>query len=157
MTIGKRKFTHLVSKNKKIRIWHRCLSYTSNAYIVKTSKLVNNINLDRNKYNAIEVFINSNIEDKNNSNIEDKNNIINLDNSFNLDFSSTARDFVANVAITKQKTLSSSNILDFGQLCGLCVKSKLISIVICHKLMTPIKKKLEEIYADLWRLYNLAL
>lgn len=36
MTIRRGRLIYLVSKNKKIRIWHKCLGYASNAYIVKT-------------------------------------------------------------------------------------------------------------------------
>lgn len=142
MAIGRGRPTHLVSKNKKIRIWHRRLGHASNARVVRTSKLVDGIDLDGNKYDPTEVFIDSDTEDENDT--------INLDNSSNLDFPSTARDFVANATVTEQETPSSSNTSDFDQLCGLCVGSKSTSIVIRNKPMTTTKEKLEEVHADLW-------
>lgn len=140
IAIGRGRPTHFISKNKKIRIWHRRFGHVSNARVVKTSKLVDGIDLDRNKYNFTEVFIDSDTKDKNDT--------INLDNSFNLDFPCTAVKFIANATVTKQETPSSSNTFAFNQLYNPCIGSKLTSIVICNKPITPTKKKLEEVYAD---------
>lgn len=85
ITIRRRKPTHFVSKNKKIRIWYKRLGCASNAHIVKTLKLVNSIDLVGNKYNLNKIFIDSDIKDKNNNS--------------NLDFLSTTIDSVANAAV----------------------------------------------------------
>lgn len=58
--------THLVNKNKCICLWHQQLVHVSNVKIVKTSKLVEGIDLGPVKeYNLTERFVNS--EDSNNS------------------------------------------------------------------------------------------
>lgn len=50
--------THLVSKNKKIKIWYRQLGYVSNTKVIKASTLVNGINLQQIKYNPSKVLFN---------------------------------------------------------------------------------------------------
>lgn len=37
--------THLVSKNRRIKIWHHQLGYASDARVIKAATLVNGINL----------------------------------------------------------------------------------------------------------------
>lgn len=54
----KRRLTHLVSQNKKIRIWHQRLGYASNIGLIYASKLVDEIHLDLDsEYNPEEVLI----------------------------------------------------------------------------------------------------
>lgn len=48
---------HLVSKNRKIRIWYCWLGYARNAGVIKSAVLVNSIDFYGAKYNASEVFI----------------------------------------------------------------------------------------------------
>lgn len=61
MTIpGKGRPTHLVSQNKRIRLWYRRLTHANNVRVVRASKLVDGINLGLKKeYNLVEVFVNS--------------------------------------------------------------------------------------------------
>lgn len=57
---GRGRPTHLVSPNKRIRLWHRCLAYVSNARVVRASKLVDGIDLGPKKeYDPAEVLIDS--------------------------------------------------------------------------------------------------
>lgn len=51
--------TYLVSKNRKIRIWHCRLEHASNARVIRASTLVNSIDLQQAKYDLSEVFIDS--------------------------------------------------------------------------------------------------
>lgn len=52
--------THLVSQNKRIRLWYRRLVHASNAWVVRASKLFDGINLRLEKeYNLAEVFVDS--------------------------------------------------------------------------------------------------
>lgn len=54
-------FTYLVSQNKQIHIWYHYWAYISNAYTIKSFKLANSIDLDiKNKYDPIEILVNSN-------------------------------------------------------------------------------------------------
>lgn len=56
--IGRGQPTHLVSQNKRICLWHRQLANTSNARVVRASKLVDNIELGPEKeYDLAEVLI----------------------------------------------------------------------------------------------------
>lgn len=64
--IGQGRPTHLVSKNKRIRLWHQRLAHVSNSRVVKASKLVEGINLGPAKeYDLTEVFVD--LEDLDNS------------------------------------------------------------------------------------------
>ena len=57
---GRGQPTHLVSKNKRIRLWHQRLAYVSNVQVVKASKLVKGINLGPAKeYDSTKVFVDS--------------------------------------------------------------------------------------------------
>lgn len=42
---GRGRPTHLVSRNKRIRVWHRRLAHASNARVVRAAKLTDGINL----------------------------------------------------------------------------------------------------------------
>ena len=66
---GRGQPTHLVSQNKRIRLWHRQLTYISNRRVVRAFKLVNGIQLghdDDKEYDPTEVLI-----DSDNSNASD--------------------------------------------------------------------------------------
>lgn len=63
---GRGQPTHLMSQNKCICLWHHRLAHVSNAQVVKTSKLVRDIDLGlTKKYNLAEVFVD--LEDLDNS------------------------------------------------------------------------------------------
>lgn len=53
--------THLVSQNKRIRLWHRRLTHVSDARVVRAAKLVDGIVFEQEgrKYNPAEVLIDS--------------------------------------------------------------------------------------------------
>ena len=103
--IKKRKSRYFIIKNKKIWILYRFFNCINNIYIKKISKLVDYINLNKNKYNLFKVFINSNNKNK--------NNIININNSFNVDFLKIIMDFIINIIIIQQKILFFNNKSDF--------------------------------------------
>ena len=68
---GRGRPTHLVSQNKRIRLWHRRLVHVSNARVVRASKLVDDISLDQDdrEYNPAKVFID--LDDSNASDCSD--------------------------------------------------------------------------------------
>lgn len=129
MAIGKGRPTHLVSKNKKVRIWHRCLGHASNARVIRASKLVDDINIEDNEYDPTEVFIDSDTED--NGNTSDTPIVSNP---------TAPPEFAANASETNS---------DFDHICGPCVGSKSTRVVIWNKSMTPTRERLEEVHADL--------
>lgn len=45
MAVGRGRPTHIVSKNKRIRIWHRRLGHGSNVRVIRASKLVDAIDI----------------------------------------------------------------------------------------------------------------
>lgn len=73
-------------------------------------KLVNNIEIENNKYNLIKVFINSNT--KNNDNTLDTPIISDL------------------IALPEFANSTSKTNLDFNHICGPCIENKLIQVVI---------------------------
>lgn len=94
------------------------------------------INIEDNKYNPTKVFINSNTE--NNGNTLDTSIVLNL---------AALPEFAAN--ISKMNS-------DFDHIYILCVENKLTQVVIWNKSITPIKKRLKEIYTNLEGLHYLA-
>lgn len=56
--IGWGRLTYRISQNKRICIWHYCLTHISNTRIVRASKLVNSIDLNIGKeYDPIEILV----------------------------------------------------------------------------------------------------
>ena len=131
---GKSRPTHLVSKNKKVRIWNRHLGHASNAPVIKASKLMDGIKIEEDKeYDLTEVFIDSDTEDDDDT----------LGGSIISDPNASPKhppEFAANASETNS---------DFDHICGQCVRSKSTQVVIRNKNMTPTKEKLEKVHADL--------
>lgn len=122
--------THLVNKNKKVQIWHRRFRHTSNARVIRASKLVDGINIEDNEYNPTKVFIDSDTEDNDNTS----------DTPIVSD-PTAPPELAANASETNS---------DFDHICGPCVGNKSTQVVIWNKSMTPIRERLEEVHADLW-------
>ena len=140
---GRGQPTHLVSQNKRIRLYHCWLAYISNTRVVKASKLVDGIDLDNNnkEYNPAEVFI-----DLDNSNISELSD----SNEKPLIQHPSAKTTPSTV-IRRIRT-KDSDVLD--KLCTPCIGIKSIRVVWKNKSMTPTTDKLEEVHADLWGPYN---
>ena len=138
---GRRRPTHLVGQNKRIRVWQQRLVHASNARVVRASKLTDRINLNTSNsaYDPAKVLINSDNSDASDSN---SNNKTPNTNNF------TASDPVQIIAICQQNNAENPDDLD--ELFTLCVRSKLTQVVRQNKSMTVITSKLEEVYADLW-------
>lgn len=130
MATGKGRPTHLVSKNKKVRIWHRRLGHASNARVIRVSKLVDGINIENNEYDPTKVFIDSDTE--NNDDTSDTPIVSDP---------TAPPELAANASETNS---------DFDHICGQCVGSKSTRVVIRNKSMTPTRERLEEVHADLW-------
>ena len=47
---------HLVSKNKRVRMWHRRFEHASNAKIIRALKLLTGIESFDNTYDLIEIY-----------------------------------------------------------------------------------------------------
>lgn len=64
---GRGRPTHLVSQNKRVRLWHRRLAHISNARVLRAAKLVDGMKLDNEKeYDPAEVLIDSDDSDVSN-------------------------------------------------------------------------------------------
>lgn len=66
--------THLVSKNKKVRVWHWRFRQISNAQIVRASKLFNNIGDLSNMYNLTKIYSDFEWLNSNKSDFDDNDN-----------------------------------------------------------------------------------
>lgn len=145
---GQGRPTHLVSQNKSIRLWHRRLAHASNARVVKTSKLVDGINLglpDK-EYNLAEVFIDS--DDSEISDVEE------IDSQAILPSTGSPAQ-IANQQGPPTSTASARQANDvLDKLCAPCMGSKSTRTVRQNKSMTPTTSKLEEVHADLWGPHN---
>ena len=130
---GRGRPTHLVSKNKKVQIWHRRLGHASNAQVIRASKLVDGIDIKDNEYDPTEVFIDSDTEDDNDTSgtpiVSDP---------------TAPPELAASVSETNS---------DFDHICGPCVESKSTRVVIWNKSMIPTRERLEKVHADLWGLH----
>lgn len=137
--------THLVSKNRKIRIWHCRLGHVSNAKVIRASILVDSIDLQQAKYNLSKVFIDSEKSEHDTDEDNNSDEQENSDRSLALALQTSALD----------PTLETSAIdPDFKKLCITCVVRKSTRTVKRHKSMTLANEKLEEVHADLWGPYN---
>ncbi len=145
-TTGQGQPTHLVSQNKRIRLWHRRLAHASNAQVVKASKLVNGVNLSLAKdYNPAEVLVDledSDIEDFGEDSQPESKSTQHLIKPANIDLGLAAHQLrTADIA-------NDSEVLD--KLCTPCVGSKSTRIVRRNKNMCPTTSKLKQVHADLW-------
>lgn len=131
---GRGRPTHLVSTNKRIRVWYGRLAYTSNARVVRTSKLTDGIELNtsNNEYNPIKVRIDFDDSDASDSDSKDAGSVI--------------QHLAQTIASCKENDLD-----NLDKLCTLCVDSKSTRVVRQNKSMTVTTEKLEEVHADLWR------
>lgn len=57
--VGPGRPTHLVSKHKKVRVWHRRFGHASNARIIRASKLLTDMGDFDNAYDPTEVYSDS--------------------------------------------------------------------------------------------------
>lgn len=76
---GRGQATHLVSKNRRIRIWHCQLGHASNARVIRAATLVNGIKLQKAKYDLFEVFVDleeSKYDTGNKDNTAKDNNVV---------------------------------------------------------------------------------
>lgn len=152
---GRGRATHLVSKNRRIRIWHRRLGHASNARVIRAAALVNGIDLYGAKYDPSEVFVDSE-ESEHDTSEEDNTaedvNVVDESEQHDTDTAVAALTFQTSaIDPALDSTLETSAIdPDLEKLCTTCVASKSTRTVKRHKSMTPASEKLEEVHADLW-------
>lgn len=126
---GRGRPTHLVSKNKKVRVWHQRFGHASNARIVRASKLLTGMeNFNNNSYDPTDVY-----SDSEQSEFE-----------YECDHDNEA----------KASLLAPPPDKDFDSICTPCIASKQTRVVIRDKLMTESSEKLEEVHVDLWGPHN---
>lgn len=58
MTQGRGRPIHLISKNKRVRIWHQRLGHTSNVRVIRASRLLTGMGDFNTKYNSAKVYNN---------------------------------------------------------------------------------------------------
>lgn len=131
--------THLVSKNKKVRVWHWRFGHASNARIIRASKLLTEMGDFNSAYNPSEVysdFEQSGSDDQTGSH-DDKH-------------SNSKIAPISTTTLTKASLLATSTDNNFDSLCTPCIASKQTRVVIQNKPMTKVNEKLEEVHVDLW-------
>ena len=126
MKTGQGRLKHLVSRSKKVRIWHRKFRHASNARIVRASKLLAGIGEFGTTYDPAEIYSDSETSEPEDVNDEPESHT----------------------------TLRASRITDFGldfdKICEPCVGSKQTRVVSRQEPMTPAEDKLEKVHVDLW-------
>ena len=125
---GRGRATHLVSKNRRIRIWHRRLGHASNARAIRAAILVDGINFQRAKYNPSEVFVDSEESEHdtcNEDNTAEDDNIVNKSerNTDTTVAALTFQTFAPDPALDSALEISTID-PDLEKLCTTCVASK---------------------------------
>lgn len=59
MATGKRRPTHLISRSKKVRVWHRRFGHASNARVIRASKLVTGMGELSTTYDPAKIYSDS--------------------------------------------------------------------------------------------------
>lgn len=133
--------THLVSRNKHIRLWYWRLAQISKTQIVKASKLAEGIDpCLAQKYNPTKVFIDS-------VDSEDLGDESQMRPTFGTEHS-TLREVVDPESALQIKANDDYDALD--KLYTPSIGSKLIQFVWKNKSMIPTTSKLEKMYTNLW-------
>lgn len=139
ITKGQGRPTHLVSKNKKVRIWHQRFAHASNARIIRASRLVTGMGDFNIKYDPTKIY-----SDSKDSGSEHED----------MDMTSSAPPTQSNSTEPDDKlTVNSSRLeeeSDFDTLYFPCIASKQTRVVIRKKPMTMTEEKLDEVHVDLW-------
>ncbi len=137
MTVQKRgRPSHFISRNKRVRIWHRRIENTSNTRIIRISKLLTGIEDFNTEYDPEEVY-NDLEQSTSDNNIEAK----------------TIQE-VPKLLTTFVSYATENN---FDSIYTPCIASKQTRVVNQSKSMTEVKEKLEEVYVNLWGPHNLPL
>ena len=139
---GRGRPTHLVSKNKKVRVWHRRFGHASNAKIIRASKLLTGMGDFNSAYNPTEVY-----SDSEQSGSDDQTG------SHDDKHPNSKIALISTTTLTKASLLATSTDNNFYSLCTPCIASKETRVVIQNKPMTKVNEKLEEVHADLWGLH----
>lgn len=113
MIIGRRRLTHLISRNKKLQIWHRRFGHVNNARIIQASKLLTEMGELGTTYNSVEIYNNSKASKPENVNPE-------LESNVETNVKSNTK---SNIPL--RNTLQVSRITDFGsdfnEICKPCI------------------------------------
>lgn len=123
---GRGQPTYLVSKSRKIRVWHCRFGHASNAKIIKASKLWTGMGNFSKVYDPTKVYSNSK---QSNNNPSDNKGL---------------------VPTAKVSLLVPSPDNNFDSLCTPCIASKQTRIVIKNKPLSKASEKLNEVHVDLW-------
>lgn len=126
--------TYLLNKNPQIRLWQQRLGHISNTRVLKTSKLIDKINIMVEEDREKEQPFSSDFEIKNENKSSESSSISNTHPT------TTPLNRVTNISI--------NSIHSVEQLCDSFIESKYIKIVKYEK-MTPTIRKLKEIHTDL--------
>ena len=135
--------TYFVSRNKRVKFWHRRFGHISNVWVVRALRLLIGMgNLSNMKYNPTDVYSNSK---------ESESDISH--NEYDLD----TKDLTKNDEPTDNPTsISSICMIKDSNLNSLYlpyITSKQMQVVIRNMPMTKADDKLNKVYIDLWKPY----
>lgn len=136
---GRGRPTHLVSKNKRVRVWHRRFVHASNARIIRAPKLLTGMGDFNKEYDPTEIYSDSEQPSSDNDDAAD------LDQP-----DTTQTDQLPATSNTAMSSLLTTPDNDFDSLCTPCIASKQTRVVVQNKAMTKAKEKLDEVHVDLW-------
>lgn len=143
---GRGRPTHLVSKNKKVRVWHRRFAHASNARIVRASRLLDGMGDFNKEYNPTEIYSDSELSDDDASLNQP---IPRSDDDADTNKPESEQPQPPNPSPAMSSRLATTN-SDFDSLCTPCIASKQTRVVVRNKPMSEAKEKLDEVHVDLW-------
>lgn len=140
---GRGSSTHLVSKNKRVRIWHRRFGHASNARVIRASRLLIGMGNFDVEYDSAEVY-----SDSEESEPEDERLLSPLTSPPSPSAATPPAKFDSGSLETNIACTTIDN--DFDSLCSPCVASNQTRVVVRSKPMTKVDGKLDEVHVDLW-------
>lgn len=144
MTQGRGRPTHLISKNKRVRIWHRRLGHASNARVIRALRLLTGMGDFNTEYDPAEVYSDS---EESEPEAERSPSPSPHTSEANSPVGTIPAQSYANSSEASARTIIDN---DFDSLCSPCVASKQTCVVIRSKPMTKVEGKLDEVHVDLW-------
>lgn len=140
MTIRRGRPTHLVSRIKKVRIWHRKFGYVNNIRVILALKLLTGMGDSGKNYNLAKIYSNSEAFELEES-LDGVNPIAN--DPIN---ASTAIKTLYGIPMKASKITNTDSYFD--EICELCVRDKQTWVVRRYKLMTSAEEKLKEVHVN---------
>lgn len=148
MTQGWGRPTHLISKNKRGRIWHWILGHASNAKVIRALRLLTGMGDFNTKYDPAKIYSDSKKSELEAERLPSPSSHTPKVNSL---VGTIPAESYASLSEASARTIIDNN---FNSFCSPCVASKQTHVVIQNKLIIKVEEKLDEMHVNLWGLHH---